>query len=118
MRTNYCDGYYREGENFYWHDQKTGKDHIVSGDEAMAHKPEILLDEFYDDVEDETPSNEEVLLEYTKYNSYQNAIIKLEQVVNELEMNGNFDGVGAVYDVILWMKSQQGAVLRKLGIVF
>lgn len=129
MRINYCDGYFREGNNFFRHDYESGMDFIVSEDEAMAHKPSMLLDgddnwnnapwyaHNHDD-NHETPSNEEVLTEYLKYNSYQNAIIKLEKVVNELEMNGNLDGVGAVYDVILWMKAQQEAVLRKLGIVF
>lgn len=116
MRINYCDGYYREGENFYWHNKKTGRDYIVSEDEAMAHKPEVLLDEFYD--LHETPSDDEVLAEYKKYNSYQDVIHMLEDVIKHLEEAGDLDAVGVVYDAVLWFKAQQEVSLRKIGIIF
>lgn len=110
MKIPYCDGYYREGDNFYWHNEETGRDYIVSEDEAMAHKPEVLLDE--------TPSDDEVLAEYKKYNSYQDAIHMMEDVVKHLEEAGDLDAVGVVYDAVLWLKAQQEVALRKIGIIF
>lgn len=118
MRINYCDGYYREGNDFFRHDDVSGMDFIVSEDEAMAHKPEVLLDEFYDMPSANQCDDEEVLVECKKYNSYQDAISQLEVVVKNLENDGNLDGVGAVYDVILWMKEQQTESLKKIGIIF
>lgn len=157
MRIQYCDGYYQDGDLFYYHSNETGLDTLVSEDEAIAHKPEILIgdedreprwhyaadewnsapwyshnhedkpgmyngdeDRYYNnfnfEVEKEADHDYDDL--WSMNNTYVEAINMLEEVCDYLEKYGNFDGVGAVYETILWMKEQKRDILKKIGIIY
>lgn len=124
MRIQFCDGYYQDGDLFFYHSNETGLDTLVSEDEAIAHKPGMYLgeeDRYYNnfnfDVEKvDGPETEEDL--WSVFNTYVEAITMLEEVCDYLEKYGNFDGVGAVYETIIWMKEQKRDILKKIGIIY
>ena len=107
MRIPYCDGYYQEDGNFYWHNEETGRDYIVSEDEAMAHKPSMYL-------EDEDIS--EVLR--NKYNQYKDYIDVLEELLDEAKVDGNTLAAITFAEDINSFRNAQSVILKRLGIIF
>ena len=107
MRIPYCDGYYREGELFYRHDDESGLDVMVHEDEAMAHKPSMYIED--EDISD-------VLR--TKYNQYKDYIDALEELLEEAKVDGNMLAAITFAEDINTFRNAQSVILKRLGITF
>lgn len=107
MKIPYCDGYYRDGDLYYRHDDESGLDVMVHEDEAMAHKPSMYI-------EDENIS--EVLR--TKYNQYKDYIDVLEELLDEAKVDGNTLAAIAFAEDIKIFRNAQSVILKRLGITF
>lgn len=107
MRVPYCDGYYKEGENFYWHNEETGRDYIVSEDEAIAHKPFMyVIDEDHADTL------------VARYNQYRDFLDVLEELLDEAKESENTLAEIEFSNTITSFKNAQTVILKRLGIVF
>ena len=107
MRINYCDGYYKEGEDFFWHNEETGRDYIVSEDEAMAHKPSMCIDD--EDINE---------MLRTRYNQYKDYIDVLEELLEEAKVDGSTLAAITFADAIKTFRVEQSNIMKKLGITF
>lgn len=107
MKIPYCDGYYRDGDLYYRHDDESGLDVMVHEDEAMAHKPSMYI-------EDENIS--EVLR--TKYNQYKDYIDVLEELLDEAKVDGNTLAAIAFAEDIKIFRNAQSNIMKRLGITF
>lgn len=107
MRIPYCDGYYRDGDLYYRHDDESGLDVMVHEDEAMAHKPSMYL-------EDEDIS--EVLRE--KYNQYKDYLDVLEELLDEAKVDGNTLAAITFAEDLNTFRNAQSVILKRLGITF
>lgn len=107
MRTNYCDGYFREGNDFFRHDDVSGMDFIVSEDEAMAHKPEFLLDD--EDINE---------MLRTRFNQYRDYIDVLEELLDEAKVDCNMTAAITFADAIKTIRREQSNIMKRLGITF
>ena len=107
MRIQYCDGYYKEGELFFHHDDASGIDTMVHEDEAMAHKPSMCID-------DEDLS--EILRQ--KYNQYKDYIDALEELLDEAKVDGNTLAAITFAEDLKTFRDAQSVILKRLGIIF
>lgn len=107
MRIPYCDGYYREGDLFFHHDEASGLDTIVHEDEAMAHKPSMYIDD--EDIN-------EVLR--TRYNQYRDYLDVLEELLEESKVDGNLVAAIKFAETIKAFRVEQSNIMKKLGITF
>lgn len=107
MRINYCDGYFREGNDFFRHDYESGMDFIVSEDEAMAHKPEVLLED--EDINE---------MLRTKYNQYRDYLDVLEELLDEAKEDGNTLAAITFAEDINTFRNAQSVIMKRLGITF
>lgn len=107
MRIPFCDGYYRDGDLYYRHDDESGLDVMVHEDEAMAHKPSMYID-------DEDISN--VLRE--KYNQYKDYIDALEELLDEAKVDGNTLAAITFAEDLNTFRNAQSVILKRLGITF
>ena len=106
MKIPYCDGYYRDGDLYYRHDDESGLDVMVHEDEAMAHKPSMYLDEDISDVLRE------------KYNQYKDYLDVLEELLDEAKTDGNTLAAITFAEDINTFRNAQSVILKRLGITF
>lgn len=144
MKVRFCDGYYQEGELFFHHDDETGYDVQVSEDEAMAHKPSMLLDEdgnmrwmsslhnwnnapWYehnhetnkkDSLEDDRDIPEELHDLTMRYNQYAGYLDVLEELLEEAKVDSNTLAEIKLIAIIQSFKAEQAELMRRMGIIF
>ena len=137
MKVRFCDGYYQEGDLFFRHDDETGYDVQVSEDEAMAHKPSMLLDEdgnmrWFTSLQNwnnapwyahnhETAKNpirldDDILVR--RYNQYAGYLDVLEELLEEAKVDSNTLAEVKLNGIIQAFRAEQTDLMRRMGIIF
>lgn len=138
MKVRFCDGYYQEGELFFHHDDETGYDVQVSEDEAMAHKPSMLLDEdgnmrwmtslhnwnnapWYEHNHETSKKNptsldDDILVR--RYNQYAGYLDVLEELLEESKVDSNTLAEVKLNGVIKAFRAEQAELMKRMGITF
>lgn len=138
MKVRFCDGYYQEGNLFFRLDAETGYSVQVSEDEAMAHKPSMLLDEdgnmrwqtslhnwnnapWYAHNHETTKKNPDSLdddILVRRYNQYAGYLDVLEELLEEAKVDSNTLAEVKLNGVIKAFRAEQAELMKRMGITF